>query len=543
MIPGPPPNSSPGAPDGADTPENCRGEAGQRSLGESLRRCEERFRLVALASHSLIWDWDILTGRQWWNDAYYAFFGRTPGEFEPTFADWAERVHPDDVERLRREFNALCASGGQFWQSEFRFRRADGSWAEVADRGYLLRDASGQPVRMIGAMEDISHRRRAEAERIVRAKLESTGVLAAGIAHDFNNLLMSILLHAETPRRGDPGRDELLLALERIREITLAARSVTGRLLAFAGRDAGERRRLNPAGFIRRGAETALRGTIVAPTFDLPPDLWPIEGDEAQLEEVVRNLVMNAAEAAPSDIRVRIEAANERLLARRGPLEPGEHLRLSVIDAGVGMDREVLSRAFDPYFTTKQRGTDKGIGLGLTICDAIIRRHRGAIFVESEPGRGSRFHLFLPRLPEVASDDGPPQAPATGGVRPASRRLLVMDDEPVIRELLARSLTQAGYAVEVASDGEAAIRLLAAARDAGQTFSGALLDLTVKGGMGGRETVKHLHAIDPGLKAIVMSGYAFDNALSDYARHGFCDALAKPFDLASLRQKLKSNAL
>jgi two-component system, cell cycle sensor histidine kinase and response regulator CckA len=528
-----------------DTDDEDRGgEAARHRTSEALRRSEERFRLVSLASHCLIWDWDIHTGRQWWNDAYHAFFGTTPGVFEPTFAAWAERVHPDDVERLRREFAALCADGGHFWQSEFRFRRTDGSWAEVSDRGYLIRDPSGKPTRMIGAMEDVSHRHQVEAERIVRAKLESTGVLAAGIAHDFNNLLMSILLHAETPRRGEPGRDELLLALERIRETALAARAVTGRLLSFAGGDVAQRRRLAPAEFIRQGTEHALRGTPILPVLHLPADLWSIEGDEPQLEQVVRNIVINAVEASPRDGRVRVEAANETFTGRQGRLEPGEYVRVSIIDSGVGMDREVLSRVFDPYFTTKQHGAEKGIGLGLTICDAIIRRHRGAIFVDSEPGWGTRFHLFLPRLRLAAPpEDAAPTAATPSESRSGFRRILVMDDEPVIRELLARSLTQAGYLVEVASDGESAVSLLAAAQEKGERFSGALLDLTVKGGMGGREAVKHLHAIDPGLKAIVMSGYAFDNALSDYSRHGFCDALAKPFDLASLRQKLRSNAL
>ena len=521
---------------GADVSERKRTE-------DALRQSEVRFRLVSLASNNLIRDWNLQTGEQWWNEACHSFFGTAPGEFAPTHDAWTERIHPEDTPRLRREFQTLCDTGGQFWNSEFRIRRPDGSYADVVDRAYLLRDPQGRPVRLIGATQDVSQRHRAEADRLVRAKLESTGVLAAGIAHDFNNLLMGVLLNAEVVGRGQTEKSDLIDALERIRETALAAKAVTSRLLAFAGGDASTRRRASLGSLARQAAESSLADSGFTATCKLPEDLWPVEIDERQMEQVIRNLVLNARESEPRDHLVRVEAANESLAAARGGLEPGDYVRLSVIDTGIGMDREIMSRIFDPYFTTKARGADKGMGLGLTICSAVMNRHHGAILVESEPGRGSAFHLFLPRCRDEQARPSVTDNPATPITQKSSRKVLVMDDEVVIRELLARTLRHLGYAVETAANGEVALELIRKANDRGERFNAAILDLTIKGGMGGREAARQLRLIDPAVKTIVISGYAFDNTLRDFSQHGFCDAIAKPFDVTTLKRTLERNGV
>ncbi len=276
---------------------------------------------------------------------------------------------------------------------------------------------------------------------------------------------------------------------------------------------------------VREGALFASRGAAGTCRLDVQEGLWPVEADPGQLGQVVQNLVLNALEARP-DGTVAISLENVR---REPPAMPsGPCLRLRVTDQGPGIPADRLDRIFDPFYSTKLRGS----GLGLAVTQSIVARHGGQVEVRSEPGQGTTFDVYLPALPDRAVVHPEPPAPA-----PAMRlRVLVMDDEEVIRRVTQRALAPAGCDVEVAGSGEEAISRWRAAREAGRPFDLAVLDLTVPGGMGGQETLAALRALDPAIRAIVSSGYSSSAVLADYRAHGFVAAITKPWTAEQLRR-------
>jgi CheY-like chemotaxis protein len=256
-----------------------------------------------------------------------------------------------------------------------------------------------------------------------------------------------------------------------------------------------------------------------------------VEVDVGQIGQVIRNLVLNAREAMPSGGVVSLRAENVALSPGHGPaLPPGEYVQLGVADQGCGIAPDVLPKIFDPYFSTKLRGTQKGMGLGLTICHSVVQKHAGAITVESTPARGTIFHVFLPASRQLFTEAQP--ARPEPGLRQG--RILVMDDEQVVRTNLGRVLKQMGYQPELAADGETAVELYARAKEAGRCFDAAILDLTVRGAMGGEEAVRALRVLDPTVRAVVMSGHSDNAVMQEYSQYGFKGALTKPFDRESL---------
>ncbi len=255
--------------------------------------------------------------------------------------------------------------------------------------------ASGRECR--AALMDITERKRAEEDRLILSKLESTGILAGGIAHDFNNLLMGILLNLELAQTLTPPGEELAHLLEQANEAALMARDLTRQLITFADGGAPIRKPTRLSGVIQESARLALLGSPVRCDFSLADDLRPAEVDAGQIGQVIRNLVLNAREAMSQGGVISIRAENVVLGPHQNPsLPPGDYVRVSIADRGVGMSKEVLARIFDPYFSMKQRGNQKGMGLGLTICHTLIQKHGGAIAVESEAGVGTTFHIHLP---------------------------------------------------------------------------------------------------------------------------------------------------
>jgi CheY-like chemotaxis protein len=248
---------------------------------------------------------------------------------------------------------------------------------------------------------------------------------------------------------------------------------------------------------------------------------------------VVQNLVINAAQAMPEGGTIHITARNEAVADdSHRPLAPGDYVHISVADTGTGIKAEHLAKIFDPYFTTKQQGS----GLGLTIVYSIIRKHNGHIEVESELGRGTTFHFWLPALREPQVDLPEDRVEAT---KPLKGRVLFMDDEGPIIQMAGLLLQRLGFDVEVARDGSEAVQKFEAAHSAGRPFDLVVMDLTVPGGMGGREAMEHLRRIDPGVKAIVSSGYSSDPVLANYRMHGFRGMVVKPFKIEDLTRVLR----
>jgi two-component system, cell cycle sensor histidine kinase and response regulator CckA len=398
--------------------------------------------------------------------------------------------------------------------------------------------ASGRECRAV--LTDMTERKRAEEDRLILSKLESTGILAGGIAHDFNNLLTVILLDVELAQGFVSGHAEYARYLEDAKATVLTARGLTQQLIAFAEGGTPTRKPTRLTGLIQEAVRAALSGSRVRCEFDLADDLWLVEADEDQIGQVIRNMVLNAREAMPEGGSISVNTGNLALKSPPGPaLLPGDYVRISITDRGGGIAEENLPRIYDPYFSTKRRGVQKGMGLGLTICHTIVQKHGGTIITESDVGVGTTFHIHLPACSPPTNRKLPrnEQAPAPH-VLPPSGRILVMDDEDGVREVMGAMLERMGFEVEVVADGAMAVEAYKSAQRQERSFHAVILDLTVRAGMGGTEAMRTLLEIDPAVKAIVMSGYTDDPVLLDPERHGFKGVMAKPFTGDNLRMIL-----
>ena len=445
----------------------------------------------------------------------------------------ADFMHPEDRERTLQA-RARLAKGIPVIGLENRYMCRDGSYRWLSWQSSLYREGG----LVIAVARDITERKHSDEEHLVVSKLESTGMLAAGVAHDFNNLLASVLLNVELVRLMGPLSEQQAQHLRQAQDSVSAAQGLTRQLVTFAEGGRMARRVLDLRPLLRGALEHVLGGSLVVGECDFESELWPAEVEEAQIRQVVKHLARNALEAMPGGGVIRVAARNATIRAGQlGAAAAGNYLCVTVADRGPGIPVAARDKVFDPYFSTKARGPQKGMGLGLTICHAIIRRHGGQIVVDdSAPGAGTTVRCYLPARPGAApTSDFELVVPAGNGERP---RILVMDDEPWLRDVLEQALRRLGYVPELAKDGEEALALFRSALDAGRPFDAVLLDLTVRGGMGGREVVSLLREISPGLRAVLMTGYDGNSDFADYARLGFQAALSKPFTVEGLRATL-----
>jgi len=394
-------------------------------------------------------------------------------------------------------------------------------------------DASGKECRTI--LEDITDQKQAENNRLILNKLEATGILAGGIAHDFNNLLTIIYLNLELahPSRA-PGKKNAPY-LETAKKTALTASRLTRQLSVFADGGDPVLKPIRLPELIRDSAQSALSGSTIQCTFSMPDELWPVEADAGQIGLVIRNLILNAREAMPQGGTISVETNNAISDSHKDPsLPPGRYVRISLTDQGGGIARELAPKIFDPYFSTKQRGVQKGMGLGLTICHTVIGKHNGSIDVESRPGGGTAFHIHLPASSKMPKEE-PPAIPKAL-TQPI--KILVMDDEKNLRELVGESLRNLGHEVLLATEGQETIELYIREKHRERPFDLLFLDLTVREGLGGLGTIQELLGMDPATKAVVMSGYADDPAVVDPGRYGFKASLRKPFSSDRLQEIL-----
>jgi PAS domain S-box-containing protein len=394
-----------------------------------------------------------------------------------------------------------------------------GVWMDV--RSYPLFDQEGNLQGIVEHLRDITLQKRAEEELLKSEKLESLSLLAGGIAHDFNNLLGAIYGNMEMARAASRS-PELNNYLDATFKTMNRARGLTQQLLTFAKGGAPVRKPAFLDGFLRQTAEFASSGSNVSCALDIADDLWPSVYDASQLVHALTNILINAQQAMPGGGMVTIAAENATLGDKAPhPLPAGRYVRISIRDRGIGIRRETLGRIFDPFFTTKPKGS----GLGLATSYSIVKQHGGCIEVESQPGEGSTFHILLP-----ASDQAP-DAPEAKPAAPArsTGRILIMDDEDMVREIISAMLQLHGYDTVQAADGREALRIFDANAQDGTPFSAVILDLTVRGGMGGKETIVEIRKRDPHIPAFVASGYADDAIVSRPREFGFTDSITKPF--------------
>jgi len=483
-----------------------------------LRESEERYRnLVELSTNAI---YIAIDGRYVFsNRAGVRLLGASSPE-EIVGRELLDFVHPGYREAEAERIRTLRGDGCTPPAREEKYIRLDGAVVDVdvAATPFTFQDS---PAILILA-HDITERKKLEEELEKNERFESIGLLAGGIAHDFNNLLSAILGNISLSKLLTPEEAETHHLLAEAENAALRARDLTRQLLTFARGGAPVKKSATVGELIKETCAFALRGSNVGCIFDIPRLLPTVEVDAGQISQVVQNLVMNADQAMPEGGTITVvceEVAGGEGLPHQ--LSGERYVRISIGDTGHGIQPDHLKRIFDPYFTTKQKGS----GLGLTTAFSIIKKHDGCIVAESELGKGSVFQIYLP-----ASD-------APGGTEPAAApapflgkgKILFMDDEEAVRFLAGRTLRRMGFEVEFAKDGLQAISLYGAALSAGERFSAVVMDLTIPGGMGGREAVLRLKELDPELKAFVSSGYSDDPVMANPLSYGFCGVIPKPF--------------
>ncbi|MCD6307707.1 MAG: PAS domain S-box protein, partial [Candidatus Latescibacteria bacterium] len=419
---------------------------------------------------------------------------------------------------------------GESVSFQSRHRRKDGSAFPV--------DISLGPVTIGGKQlllaiaRDITERKQLEEEQNKAARLESLGMLSGGIAHDFNNILASILGNVTLVRMNIPDDSKDRVILSDAEKAILRAKDLTNQLLTFSRGGEPVRKTVAVSDLIRESTVFSLRGSNVTAEFDIADDLLPAEVDVGQFGQAVNNIVINAKQAMPEGGVLRLSAENKSI--RKGEnliLPEGEYIVLTFSDEGCGIPSDLLPKIFDPYFTTK----DGGSGLGLATVYSIARRHGGLVTVESEAGCGATFHLYFPATWKKVEEEEKyveRAADVTGG------KILIMDDDPEVRTVMMRMIEYLGHDASGAPDGAVAVELYRHALDAGEPFDVVIMDLTVPGGMGGREAAEKLLEIDPSVTMLISSGYTNDPIISHYGDYGFSGFILKPYRLDQLKDEI-----
>lgn len=509
----------------------------RKAAEEKLLESEARFKMVMQQSPAAIEIYDpngLLIGV---NRAYEELWRVDAA----TVVNSSNIFAPGETDRARLIPYAQRAYAGEtVLVPEYRLA-SDGDGREgrwLSTRIYPLKDSGGKVDNIVVAVEDVTSRKRMEEDLLKIQKLESIGTLAGGIAHDFNNILMGLfgslaLVKNQLPA-DHPAGEHLIDAQKSMNRAT----RLTQQLLIFAKGGNPVREGVSIETLVEEVVRFDLSGSNVKPVFDIAPDLWLLEVDKGQIQQVFSNLTINAKQAMAQGGHLYVTMQNATVAAGEiADLAAGNYVKVVIRDEGEGIEESVLGLIFDPYFTTKRLGR----GLGLATTYSIMKKHGGRITVESSPGAGSVFTLYLP----VTRMDLQPAWPATPGEAvdgQGALRVLVVDDEEMIRKVTGRFLEGAGFVVTTVQDGREAIERYRRAQEEGDPFAVVIMDLTIPGGMGGREAVQKILALDAGAKVIVSSGYAEDPVMANYSAYGFCGIAAKPYSrdklLAVVRQAL-----
>jgi signal transduction histidine kinase/ActR/RegA family two-component response regulator len=370
-----------------------------------------------------------------------------------------------------------------------------------------------------------------ERELTRAQKLEAIGLLAGGLAHDFNNILTAILGNLSLVKMLAESEKLVVERLTEAENAATRAKDLTQQLLTFAKGGVPVKKTVSVPELIKESTGFALSGSSARCLLAVPDDLWPVEADEGQMSQVIHNLLINAGQSMPHGGIVHVRAENVTVGANHGlPVKSGKYIQIDIQDQGSGILPQHLPRIFEPYFTTKEKGN----GLGLTTAASIVKRHDGHIAVQTQVGMGSTFTVYLPASDKPLA----PKKKVDAEVVIGRGRVLVMDDEDIIQDVAGKMLTRLGYDVAFARDGAEAIAAFQQARAAGQPFDVVIVDLTIPGGMGGKDTIRKLRSIDPRIKAIVSSGYSNDPVMANFREYGFTDVMAKPYKLQDVSQVL-----
>ncbi len=510
----------------------------RKASEEMLRLSNHRFEILARATNDAVRDWDLATNAVWWNEGFETLFGFRRDEIESNIESWSGRIHPDDRAGVEAGVRQAIASGDESWSARYRFKRRDGTYAHVLDRGQLIRDDDGKATRMLAGMTDVTERLLLEEQLRQSHRLEAVGQLTGGVAHDFNNLLTVIMGNAELLYEGlekDLSRRELA---EMIVGAAKSAAELTKRLLAFARKQA-----LNPIAVdsnqLIAGMYPLLRRALGADMdIELIPgvDLWQALVDSAQLENALLNLCINARDAMSGGGRLIIETSNVELdrdyAAGQVDVIPGDYVLIAVTDSGCGIAPEVLQRVFEPFFTTKDKG--KGTGLGLAMVYGFIKQSGGHISIYSETGHGTAVRMYFPRVANGAAVS----SVATGTFRAmrGSETILLVEDDELVGRFAISQLKALGYIVLRARDGVQALEMLELNDKVDILFT----DIVMPGGISGRQLADAACRKRPGLKVLFTSGYSEDAIMHQGRLDPGVQLLAKPYRRNELARRIRS---
>jgi len=499
---------------------------------ESLRESVGRFRTLTEMAPVGVFLTDVDGKTIYWNQLLKKLTGMTDTECKGL--GWIDAIHPDDRKRVVHAFSESIEKKSIF-HSEYRFIHKNGKVTHTIGESRPIENDSGEITGHVGTITDITDLKLAEDEVLKSRKLESVGLLAGGIAHDFNNILTGLFGNIELVKRELPLEHVAYPYIQNSEKAREKATKLTQQLLTFAKGGDPLLEMVNIGQVIRDSIKFSLSGSNVITVLDLPDDLWQIKADKGQLSQVITNLVINSDQAMPDGGTMTIEAENIRDIDISIATHlSGEVIKLSISDDGAGISTENLKLIFDPYFTTKQAGS----GLGLATIHSIITKHNGYINVVSELGIGTTFTIYLPADSSISQlNDATPSDEAEKQGANAGH-ILVMDDDEMILNLSTDIIETFGYTVDTAVDGKEAVEKYTAAIKSGKAFDVVIMDLTIPGGMGGKEAVQELLALYPQVKVIVSSGYSTDPVMANYRDYGFKGRLVKPFQMDDLQKEL-----
>lgn len=500
----------------------------RKLVEERLRESERKFRdlteNIPMGVSITAEDGTVLEA----NPALWKIFGC--GSREEFLGHKIQDFYVDTDDRQR--FVELVKEHGLVKDVEVRVKRKDST--EFSGALTALSQVKDGKMQLVSIFQDITERKKTEAELLKAQKLESIGALAGGIAHDFNNILLGVLGNVTIAKNYVAEGDKVFSLLTDVEKAAERAKNLTRQLLTFSKGGEPVREVAPIAALVKDSAAMVLRDSEVVSTFDIPPDIWMVEMDEGQMSQVINNIVLNAEQAMEGKGAIEISVKNAVVKPADGlPSAAGDFVLITVKDTGPGIPKKYINRVFDPFFTTKQKAS----GLGLAVSYSIVRKHNGFIQVSSAEGKGTIFEVYLPAAGKKA--DSAREAGMTVSAK-AAGTVLVMDDEDIVRDVSGEMLALLGCKAVFANDGEEAVELYRKALKEGRPIAAVILDLTVPGGMGGVETVKRLRDIDPDVRAIVSSGYSKDPIMADFRKYGFSGVIAKPYRVNDFSKAVKA---
>jgi PAS domain S-box-containing protein len=490
---------------------------------EELKKTKERYRKIVENANEWIWILDkegnfTYANRAAIEDSGYKFDDWVGKSFAPIVAE-------EDLSKTIRIFAETMAGKSQKYEVRIKDNKGEIRTLQV-NTAPLLEE--GEAIGTVSVGRDVTTDKEKEIELARMDKLESLGVLAGGIAHDFNNLLMGIMGNISLARMNVDDEETRELLSDAAKASKQAGR-LTEQLLTFARGGEPVKEKTSIKEIIIESSEFVLHGSNVKCEYDFPEDLWEITADKGQMSQVFNNIVLNADQSMPGGGKISISADNVIVGSDETlPLPRGKYVKIGIKDEGVGIPEEHLNKIFDPFFSTKT----KGHGLGMTTVYSIIQKHKGHIKVESKLGKGTTFYIYLPATQgeekelRVEKKEDPPVF--------EKKKILLLDDEEFVRKAIGRMLEEKGSVVVFAEEGKEAVKKFKEAENNLDPFDAVILDLTIPGGMGGKETLKEIRKIDPNIKIIVSSGYSNDPIMANYAEYGFNGVIAKPFNIEEL---------